>query len=205
VVPNAAKIGTFIGGSLNLDDYDKIPCSAKEAADWMREGNYCSIVPEVSGVIVYRLTNGELEFYSEGRWIITRVSVSGIMSFDWFKLVPKKFECVHCSERGRRCNYCAEAERQRQLTNISKPEGRDFSEKALVEKANADQAEFVRNLQKKHEELYQKAVQAKPDRFAAIDALIEEYTTKAAYSQAENRQFNQKYARAIVKILEEKA
>jgi methionyl-tRNA synthetase len=81
-------------------------------------------------------------------------------------------------------------------------EGRNFSEKALVEKANADQAEFVRNLQKKHEELYQKAVQAKPDRFAEVDALIENHYEKGCWDKEVAIGRLQGLARAIVSLIE---
>jgi len=115
---------------MNLDDYDKVPCSAKEANEWMCLGNYSQRV-------------GSLD-----------------QTF-WFKLVPKK--------------------------------------KGLSEIA-------TESLEKAVEKHY-----PKPDRFAKLDKIIEDYAEKYSYiiapewvetTKAINRENSKAIHRAIVEIIE---
>jgi hypothetical protein len=93
----------------NLDDYDKIPCSAKEAYDWMTTGRYAS-----ADALIYRVDIQILQYFGiNDNWKVDHASATRLISRDWFKLVPKK----------------KEQDRWADADRYAFTEGRNFSEK----------------------------------------------------------------------------
>lgn len=72
---------------MNLDNYDKIPCSAKEACDWMSKGNFC--VEEINQWLPMRINSRQVEYQKcGGEWEPN--PILNTMTCDWMKLVPKR-------------------------------------------------------------------------------------------------------------------
>lgn len=143
---------------MNLDDYDKIPCSAKEARAWMNQGNFCTT--ENHSELFHRLSRvrNEIEWSVDGDgW---RYKESGTLLCNWFKLVPKSERCSQCGTwlraEKQNCSYC------------DKPT-------------------------------------AKPDRFAAIETLIDLNNfifTDPKHFEKSIQWFFKQFARAIVELVE---
>lgn len=74
---------------MNISDYDKIPCSAKEAMQHMRNGGLAT-----NGYLFAKLSHGQLMYFSseDSRWHCDCDAKENLLSQDWFKLVPKKKE-----------------------------------------------------------------------------------------------------------------
>lgn len=77
---------------MNLDDYDKIPCSAKEAWRWMETfGNYCQQERfDTSIVRIGANRRFEDKFIDEPDEAWSVYNTPGLLAYDWYKLVPKK-------------------------------------------------------------------------------------------------------------------
>jgi hypothetical protein len=76
---------------MNLDDFDKIPCSAKEAWEWMCKTELCFL-----RALIVRWGPITLDYYSvqdrEWRMINPEHYPKFLMEGDWFKLVPKNLQ-----------------------------------------------------------------------------------------------------------------
>lgn len=72
--------------TININDYDKVSCTAKEAYEWMLEDNYV-----VQGCYLYRLRSLVLEFFNSNKqnWELSSMNPSQTLSANWFKLVSK--------------------------------------------------------------------------------------------------------------------
>lgn len=170
---------------MKLDDFDKIPCSAKEAYEWMNAGNHC-----VGKDCIFRVVDNEIHYYYAKGFAWSKYNplygFIELLAKDWFKLVPKK--------------------REVQDVNLDRLAYRDIDPAKILGLRNPAYDRIIEK-QKEHEELYRKAVQAqekKPDRFAEVDALIKELPgildlPSHDYSLVH---WHKKFARAIVELIE---
>ena len=170
--------------TLNLDDYDRIPCSAKEAWEYMNSGKYC-----FAGNSIARTEGWQLQRLSvcDSSWVLFILSSTEAMNHDWFKLVPKPGEdhaldaMQYAKPLLTKDRIIADAIPGARLRVDVVPEGRNFSQKSEENKGLSEIATEALSkaiLRDKAADSYVKEMQKKleftPDRFFEIDMLVGE-------------------------------
>lgn len=99
---------------MNIDDYDMIPCSAKEAYSEMVRGGYAT---SSKALLPMRIWAGKIQQYWKGAWDQgAQIITIGRLGDDWFKLAPKQpGKCEDCgtARTGKEHKWCGACYRRR--------------------------------------------------------------------------------------------